>query len=37
MCKGAELGMFPKTRFLEEGVPEKRLTVENNPTPGNLP
>lgn len=33
MCKRAELAMFPKTRFLKEGVPEKRLPVKNNPTP----
>lgn len=34
MYKGAELDVFPKTRFLEDGVPEKRL--ENNATPENL-
>ena len=34
MCQGAELDVFPKTRFLEDGVPEKRL--KNNATPENL-
>jgi len=34
MYKGAELDVFPRTRFLKDGVPEKRL--KNNDTPENL-